>query len=147
MPDDFDEESSQGSFLIDVPEVDPQLEDASQFEGAIVAWGCNDDYQMGTMGYAFPFAAEQASQYLIQKSEQMFMKPEWGSVGCSPCLLKPRGWGMRDVVMVACGIPQQQLPAPFFCNILNRNQALGGRLWAGRRVGMGQQRVRSTGSR
>ena len=103
VTDDFDDESSQGSFLVDVPESDPQLDDTSQFEGAIVAWGCNDDFQMGTMGYAFPFAAEQASQYIVQKSENMFMKPEWGSVGCAPCLLNPRGWGMRDVIMVSCG--------------------------------------------
>jgi hypothetical protein len=55
------------------------------------------------MGYSFPFAAEQASHYMIERCEQMFMKQEWGSVGCSPCLLNHRGWGMRDVVMVACG--------------------------------------------
>jgi alpha-tubulin suppressor-like RCC1 family protein len=118
--DDHDDESSLGSFLIDVPEVDPQLEDASQFEGAIVTWGCNDDYQMGTTGYSFPFATEQASQYLVQKSEQMFMKPEWGSVGCSPCLLNHRGWGMRDVVMVSCGT-QCRLSAAFRLSVTIRS--------------------------
>jgi hypothetical protein len=44
VTDDFDDETSQGSFLVDVPESDPQLEDTSQFEGAIVAWGCNDGF-------------------------------------------------------------------------------------------------------
>jgi alpha-tubulin suppressor-like RCC1 family protein len=103
VPDDESDASSLQSYLIDVPLSDPQAEDTSQFEGAIVTWGCNDDFQMGTMGYSFPFAAEQASQYMLERCEQMFMKQEWGSVGCSPCLLNHRGWGMRDVVMVACG--------------------------------------------
>jgi len=84
---------SQGSFLIDVPESDPQLEDTSQFEGAIVAWGCNDDFQMGTMGYAFPFAAEQVSRVHHSKKRAHVYEAGMGICGMLAVLVKPQGMG------------------------------------------------------